>query len=82
MENRKYSRMVDRMKKAIILYASHKATDPTSQPIRVGNSVIWIRVEDVETLDLIDALSYAECLPTEIVLNTINKTVIKGGYND
>lgn len=67
------------MRKAICLFASHKATHPTSQPIKVGKGVIWIRVLESYTEDLIDALDYADenRLPTEMVLNTVYKTVEK-----
>ena len=63
------------MKKVLILYASHKITDPTSQPIRVGDTVLWIRVVEAKSKDLMDALDEATPLPTEMVLNTIYKTV-------
>lgn len=58
---------------ALILYASHKAVHPDSQPIRTGKSVIWIRVEETQD-DLVSALHKARPLYGEIVLNTIYKT--------
>jgi hypothetical protein len=65
------------MSQSIILYASHKCLTSDSQPIRVGKSVIWIRVEDVGEDTLLEALNKANPFPEEIVLNTINKTVMK-----
>jgi hypothetical protein len=58
---------------ALILYASHKAVHPDSQPIRTGQSVIWIRVEEIQDT-LTNALDLAKPLYGEIVLNTIYKT--------
>lgn len=58
---------------ALILYASHKAVHPDSQPIRTGKSVIWIRVEEIQDT-ISNALNEAKPLYDEIVLNTIYKT--------
>lgn len=57
---------------ALVLYASNKATTSLSQPIKVGKSVIWIRVEDFgPKYSETEALDSAEPFPGEIVLNSI-----------
>lgn len=56
---------------ALVLYASNKAITSLSQPVRVGKSVIWIRIEDYPKYDVSEALDNAEPFPGEIVLNSI-----------
>jgi hypothetical protein len=56
---------------ALVLYACNKAISSLSQPIKVGKSVIWIRVEDYPKYDVTEALDNAEPFPGEIVLNSI-----------
>lgn len=70
------------MSKTVILYASHKAMDETSQPIKAGKSVIWIRTEILNNICLMDALDIANPFKGETVLNTIPLTVNKNGVRD
>jgi hypothetical protein len=67
---------------AIALYASHKCESKDSQPIRVGKTVVWIRVEDFGlNFDVSEALDKAmmNTIGSEMVLNAIEKTVCKYG---
>ena len=59
---------------ALVLYASSKAITSIHQPLRVGKSVIWIRVQDFGPKYSIDeALNEAEPYPGEVVLNSIER---------
>lgn len=63
---------------SVVLYASHKCLTTDSQPIRVGKSIIWIRVEEFGPYaDNTHALDHANPLPEEMVLNSVEKTVLK-----
>lgn len=55
------------MSKCIILYASHKCESEDSQPIKVGKTVIWIRVQEVEDHN---DIYLSKTIGDEVVLNT------------
>ena len=65
---------------SVALFASHKCESSDSQPIKVGKTVVWIRVEDYGLkFDLSEALDKAmmNTIGDEMVLNTIYKKVCK-----